>query len=51
MKAISSTTRILAYFLIMAAVVTLSIGWAVLQWRECKAMGHSTLYCVGHVLK
>lgn len=51
MTTIGSIGKIITYLLIMAALLTLSIGWSVLQWNECKDMGHSTLYCVGHILK
>lgn len=39
---------------IWAVILLLILGsalYSVAQWRECKAMGHSTFYCVGHVLK
>ena len=34
-------------------VVALGLGgaWTFFQWQECAEMGHSTFYCLGHVLR
>ena len=39
-----------ALAIIFAAVVFISIvAWQVIQWRECRGMGFSILYCIKHI--
>lgn len=48
MKSDGSGVLILA---VIVALVVLSFGWTILQWFECRNMGHSILYCIGHILR
>jgi len=38
--------KLIAAFLFIIAVFGLSIWWQVYAYQDCKAVGHSTLYCV-----
>ena len=37
--------------LLMVLMVVGSVAWSVLQWIECRDMGHSLFYCIGHVVR
>ena len=36
--------------LLIFGLATAGVWWGIFQWFECKDMGHSTFYCIGHVL-
>lgn len=35
--------------LVTVVLVGLSIWWMTAQWKECKAEGFSTFYCIQHI--
>ena len=43
--------RFAVYLLLAACLFGLSGVWTCAQWNECREMGLSRFYCVGHVLK
>ena len=40
----------IALAIILVAIVLVSaVAWQVVQWRECRGMGFSILYCIKHI--
>lgn len=41
--------HLIAAFAVLLVALAVTLGWILLQWNECRDMGHSILYCVAHV--
>lgn len=39
----------IALAMFILGVPVLIIWWSIIQWNECRDLGHTILYCIAHI--